>query len=206
MVLTVRLGLMGGTMDPIHVGHLLVAEEARQALGLEEVVFIPAGQPWMKPDGVMASGAHRLNMVRLAIGSNPFFRASALEVDRDGPSYTVDTLEALKAGGHKDDDLYFILGADLLKDLHEWRDPARMLELCSLVVAPRVGYDAREAGGLESSSAGAPAGTVFLEGPAVGVSSTDIRRRAAKGRSIRYMVPEAVARYIERYGLYREEA
>ena len=132
--------------------------------------------------------------------------ASALEVDRDGPSYTVDTLEALKAGGHKDDDLYFILGADLLKDLHEWRDPARMLELCSLVVAPRVGYDAREDGGLESSSAGASAGTVFLEGPAVGVSSTEIRRRAAGGRSIRYMVPEAVAAYIERYGLYREEA
>ena len=192
-------------MDPIHLGHLLVAEEARQALGLAEVVFIPTGQPWMKPDGVRASGAHRLNMVRLAIGSNPFFRADALEVDRDGPSYTVDTLEALKAGGHKDDDLYFILGADLLKDLHEWRDPARMLELCRLAVAPRLGYDDREGSGLESLSAGASARTVFLEGPAVGVSSTQIRRRAARGCSIRYMVPEAVVDYIERYGLYRQE-
>jgi nicotinate-nucleotide adenylyltransferase len=196
---------MGGTMDPVHIGHLLVAEEARVALDLEEVLFIPTGQPWMKPEGVIASGTHRMNMVRLAIGSNPFFRASALEVDRVGPSYTVDTLEALKAGDHRDDDLHFILGVDLLKDLHRWRAPDRMLELCSLVVVPRVGYDDQESSGLDSVSPGASAKTVFLDGPAVGVSSTEIRWRAASGCSIRYMVPEAVEAYIERYGLYREE-
>ena len=198
-----RVGLMGGTMDPVHVGHLLVAEEARLALGLEEVLFVPTGQPWMKSEAVIAPGGHRMNMVRLAIGSNPFFRASAVEVDRDGPSYTVDTLEELKAGDHRDDDLYFILGADLLKDLHRWRSPGRMLELCTLVVAPRVGCDPGE-DNLDSVSPGATAKAVFLEGPAVGVSSTEVRRRAAEGRSIRYMVPEAVEAYIQRYGLYRD--
>ena len=199
-----RMGVMGGTMDPIHVGHLLVAEEARLTLELEEVLFIPTGQPWMKVEGVVASGAHRMNMVRLAIGSNPFFRVSALEVDRVGPSYTVDTLEALKAGDHRDDDLYFILGTDLLKDLHKWRTPGRILDLCSMVVAPRVGYDGREAIRLDSLSPGASARTVFLDGPTVGVSSTEIRRRAAGRCSIRYMVPQAVEAYIERYGLYRD--
>ena len=199
-----RVGLMGGTMDPIHLGHLLVAEEARLTLELEEVLFIPTGQPWMKSEITIASGHHRLSMVRLAIASNPFFRASGIEVDRPGPSYTVDTLEEMKAGGHRDDDLYFILGIDLLEDLHKWKTPRRMLELCSLVVAPRVGYNGREVSRLDSLSPMASAGAVFLEGPAIGVSATEIRRRAAKRCSIRYMVPEAVEAYIDRYGLYRD--
>ncbi len=199
-----RVGLMGGTMDPVHLGHLLIAEEARLSLELEEVIFIPTGQPWMKSEIAVASGHHRLNMVRLAIASNPFFRASGIEVDRAGPSYTVDTLEEMKGQDHRDDDLYFILGVDLLEDLHRWKSPGRILELCTLVVAPRAGYDGREAAKVDSLSPGASSNVVFLDGPAVGVSATEIRRRAAMRCSIRYMVPEAVEEYLERYGLYRD--
>jgi len=191
-------------MDPVHLGHLFIAEEARLSLELEEVIFIPTGQPWMKSEIAVASGHHRLNMVRLAIASNPFFRASGIEVDRAGPSYTVDTLEEMKGQDHRDDDLYFILGVDLLEDLHRWKSPARILELCTLVVAPRAGYDDREASQVDSLSPGASSNVVFLDGPALGVSATEIRRRAAMRRSIRYMVPEAVEEYVARYGLYRD--
>ena len=199
-----RVGLLGGTMDPVHLGHLLIAEEARLSLELEEVIFIPTGQPWMKSEIAVASGQHRLNMVRLAIASNPFFRASDIEVDRAGPSYTVDTLEEMKGQDHRDDDLYFIVGVDLLEDLHRWKSPGRIRELCTLVVAPRGGYNGRDASRLDSLSPGASGKVVFLEGPAIGVSATEIRRRAAMRCSIRYMVPEAVEEYVERYGLYRD--
>jgi len=191
-------------MDPVHLGHLFIAEEARLSLELEEVIFIPTGQPWMKSEIAVASGHHRLNMVRLAIASNPFFRASGIEVDRAGPSYTVDTLEEMKGQDHRDDDLYFILGVDLVEDLHRWKSPARILELCTLVVAPRAGYDDREASQVDSLSPGASSNVVFLDGPALGVSATEIRRRAAMRCSIRYMVPEAVEEYVARYGLYRD--
>ena len=191
-------------MDPVHLGHLLIAEEARLSLELEEVIFIPTGQPWMKSDLAVASGHHRLNRVRLAIASNPFFRASSIEVDRGGPSYTVDTLEEMKCQDHLDDDLYFILGGDLLEDLHRWKSPGRILELCTLVVAPRGGYGGHEATRLDSLSSGAIGNVVFLEGPTLSVSATEIRRRAAMRCSIRYMVPEAVEEYVARYGLYRD--
>lgn len=198
-----RVGLMGGTLDPVHLGHLIIAEEARRCLQLEEVVFIPTGQPWMKAGSPVAPPHHRLNMVRLAIASNPFFRASSIELDRPGPSYTVDTLEQLMEEGRGQDDFYGIVGIDLLKEFHLWKQPARILELCTLVVAPRPGFLGRDLGNLESMSPEASQRVVFLDGPLIGISGTGIRRRVAEGRSVRYHVPEEVEGYIERYGLYR---
>ena len=198
-----RVGLLGGTLDPIHLGHLLVAEEARVKLGLEEVIFIPTGRPWMKAGDSIAPGHHRMNMVRLAVATNPFFRSSSDEVDRPGPSYTVDTLEALKTGEHEEDDLYFILGVDLLKEFHLWKRPDRILELSTLVVVPRPGVQHCDTSHLDSIGPSASSKLVFLDGPCVGISGTEIRQRADRGYSVRYLVPEAVEDYLQRYGLYR---
>jgi nicotinate-nucleotide adenylyltransferase len=199
-----RFGIIGGSFDPIHLGHLLIAEEARVRLDLAEVAFIPAGQPWMKQDTPMSPAHHRLNMVRLAISSNPFFTASSCEMDREGPTYTVDTLEELHQddGGHRD--LYFILGVDALQQLHLWKDPGRILELCTLVAAPRPGGDPIDLRFLEDIGPAAKERLVLLERPLVDISATEIRRRASSGLSIQYMVSEQVERYIHRYHLYTE--
>ncbi len=200
-----RIGIVGGTFDPIHLGHLLVAEEARLRLALEEVIFIPTGHPWMKAGQSLSPPHHRLNMVRLAIASNPFFRASSMEIDRQGPTYTVDTLEELRQEASGDADLYFILGIDSLKDFHRWKEPGKILEHCTLVAAPRPGCQGIDLTFLDhilpSSSREA---VVVLEGPMVDISGTEIRRRVARGMSVRYQVPEEVVRYIYRYGLYRD--
>jgi nicotinate-nucleotide adenylyltransferase len=198
-----RVGLMGGTLDPVHLGHLIIAEEARRCLQLEEVIFIPTGQPWMKEGSPVAPPNHRLNMLRLATASNPFFHVSSIELDRPGPSFTVDTLEQLKAGGLAQDELYVIVGTDLLKEFHLWRRPGRILELCTLVVAPRPGFPDHDLSNLASIGPEASRKVIFLDGPLIGISSTGIRRRVAEGRSVRYQVPEEVEGYMERYGLYR---
>ena len=199
-----RFGIIGGSFDPIHLGHLLIAEEARVRLDLAEVVFIPAGLPWMKQETPMSPAHHRLNMVRLAISSNPFFTASSREVDREGPTYTVDTLEELHRDNGDHQDLYFILGVDALQQLHLWKDPLRILELCTLVAAPRPGADVLDLRFLEDIGPSAKEELVLLEGPPVGISATEIRRRAASGLSIQYQVPQEVERYIHRYRLYTE--
>ena len=224
-----RVGLVGGTFDPIHLGHMLIAEEACARLALDEMVFIPTGQPWMKADTSLSAPHHRLNMIRLAILNNPFFRASSMEIDRPGPTYTVDTLSELhnQAGGS--DDLYFVLGVDSLREFPRWKQPEKILELCSLIATPRPGYKKVDHGflrgidpststfcaALPSKSANDPIRSepgletsdhrvVFLEGPMVDISGTEIRRRVAKGLSVRYQVPDEVERYIYRYGLYRD--
>ena len=199
-----RSGVIGGSFDPIHLGHLLIAEEARIALDLAEVVFIPAGQPWMKQEMTMSPAHHRLNMVRLGVSSNPFFTASSREVDREGPTYTVDTLEELCGEGVGGTDLFFILGADALERLHLWKDPERILELCTLVAVPRPGSDTLDLSLMDHVSPSAREKIVLLEGPLLDISATDIRTRAARGMSIHYRVPEQVERYIHRYRLYAE--
>jgi nicotinate-nucleotide adenylyltransferase len=196
-----RVGLAGGTFDPIHLGHLIIAEEARVRLGLDEVVFIPAGQPWMKADRSLTPPRHRLNMVRLATASNPFFCVSSIEIDRSGPTYTVDTIRELgreSVGGH---DLYFILGIDSLRGFHRWKEPEAILELCTLVTAPRPGYQDNDFAPPVNIP---PEKLVSLEGPGVEISSTEIRWRVALGLSVRYWVPEEVERYIHQYSLYRD--
>ncbi|MBI4340034.1 MAG: nicotinate-nucleotide adenylyltransferase [Chloroflexi bacterium] len=199
-----RLGILGGTFDPVHIGHLLVAEEARTRLGLEEVLFIPTGRPWLRAGEPISLGRDRLAMVGLAIDSNPFFRASDMELRRPGDTYTVDTLRALHAeyGGRRE--LYFILGMDTFEQLPRWREPDAILQLCHLVVVSRPGHGSAAVERVaDRLGARLRERTVVIEGLEVGISGTDIRRRVAAGQSIRYRVPEPVRRYIAARGLYK---
>ena len=198
-----RLGIFGGSFDPIHYGHLLVAEEARATLSLEEVVFIPTGQPWMKPERVLSPSEHRMNMVRLAIASNPFLCASPMEIDRPGLTYTIDTLEELRREVQDEPVYCLILGADSLRELPRWKEPAKLLEQCTLVTAPRPGYPNPDLTSLDAIKPAASDQVAILKGPAVGISGTEIRSRITDGLSVRYQVPEEVEDYIHRYGLYR---
>ena len=199
-----KVGLMGGTFDPIHIGHLLVAEEARLCLEFDEVLFIPTGNPWMKAGTPLSPAHHRLNMVRLAVASNPFFHASSIEIDRPGPTYTVDTLAQLREGGDNEDSFYFIVGVDSLSGLRRWKEPERVLDLCTMVVVPRPGHPTGDMSFLESICLSESEKVLTLNGPLVDVSGTDIRSRVAMGQSVRYQVPEEVESYMARCDLYRE--
>jgi nicotinate-nucleotide adenylyltransferase len=197
-------GVFGGTFDPIHLAHLAVAESARDTFGLRRVLFIPAAQPPHKPDKPITPVEHRLAMVEAAVAGNPGFQVSRIEVDRPGPSYTVDTVTAL----HEDeasDRLALILSAESFLELPTWREPARILELADLVVVPRDGYREADGGFLTSAFPGTPATACFLDGPRIRLSASEIRQRAAAGRSIRYLVPDAVASYIGDHGLYQDQ-
>jgi nicotinate-nucleotide adenylyltransferase len=195
-----ELGVMGGTFDPLHLGHLAVAEEARDVLRLERILFVPAGQPPHKPAGEVSSVEHRLAMVELAIADNPAFELSRVEVDRPGPSYTVDTLEALAADG---DRVTVILSAETFAELPTWHEPWRLFDAARVAVAPRWGYPAPDPGWLAATFPGREDRVSYLEGPRLGVSSTALRARVAAGHSIRYLVPEPVAAYIVAHDLYR---
>jgi nicotinate-nucleotide adenylyltransferase len=199
------LGILGGTFDPIHVGHLAIAEEAREALGLERILFIPNKAPVHKPARPVGPAEDRAAMVALAIAGNAAFSLSRLEIDRAGLSYSVDTLEALAAevratGGEPD--LTFILSAEAYAGLASWQHPERLLELCRLAVVPRPGARPVDVPGMARLVPGADRRTVVLDGPWIGVSGTAIRARVAAGRSIRYLVPDAVIAYIGDHGLY----
>jgi nicotinate-nucleotide adenylyltransferase len=196
-----NLGIMGGTFDPIHLGHLAVAEEAREVLGLDRILFVPAGQPPHKAALDVSRIEHRVAMVELAIADNPGFELSRIEVDRPGPSYTVDTLEALGAGG---DRLTVILSAETFAELPTWHEPGRLFEAARVAVAPRWGYPAPDPGWLATTFPGREDRVSYLEGPRLGVSSTALRARIAAGRSIRYLVPQPVAAYIAAHNLYTE--
>jgi nicotinate-nucleotide adenylyltransferase len=198
-----RLGLLGGTFDPVHCGHLVIAEEARVRLALDEVRFIPAGQPPHKVGLPVSAAVHRLAMVRLAITHNPAFSLSTLEIERDGPSYTVDTLSRLRQQEGADCELFFIVGGDALPDLLTWRQPERLLELAKLVVVRRPEV---EPVNLAQLRAGLPAlntKLTMLAGPQFAVSGTELRQRVRQGLPIRYQVPEAVWAYIGQHGLYQ---
>lgn len=191
---------MGGTFNPIHNGHMVAADEALHAFSLDEVVFVPAGNPWQK-DGVdVAHAEHRYLMTVIATSSHPRFRVSRVEIDRDGPTYTVDTLRALKAQ-MGDVDLWFITGADAILQILTWKDPDEVLREARFIAATRPGYD------LDRLAKELPEGMEdrvrIMELPALAISSTDIRRRVHEGRPLRYLVPEGVATYIEKAGLYR---
>ena len=201
------LGVFGGTFDPIHVAHLAVAEAARDALGLERVLFIPNRQPPHKPDQVVTPAAHRLAMVRAAIADNPAFEVSTIEVDREGPSYTVDTLEALRAeqlaaGGSGE--LALILSVEALAGLATWHEPSRVLGLAQLIVAPRDGFPDVGPEAIARLVPGSTARVITLDGPRMRLSASEIRARAKAGRSLRYLVPDAVAAYIGDHGLYNQ--
>lgn len=196
-----RVGVYGGTFDPPHVGHLLLAEQAREQLRLERVLWAPAGDPWRKSGRGVSSTEARVAMVRVAIEGNEAFAVCELEVAREGPTYSVETLDELHRQRPKDE-LVFLLGLDALLDLPNWHEPARLIELASLAVAPR-GQAQPSAGELDRLLPGLTARLVWVKMPRVDVSGTELRRRAAEGRSLRYAVPDAVERYIREQRLYR---
>ena len=200
-----KIGLLGGTFDPVHLAHLAVAEGVWTQLDLDRVTFIPAGEPWRKADHTIAGAEHRLAMLRLAVAGNDHFDISLVEVERWGPSYTVDTLEAMHAGLPSGAELFCILGRDALFDLPNWKDPLRIVQLCRLAVVARPGYEERELAELEVLAPGLLEHVIFVEAPLLDISSTDIRRRVREGLSIRYLVPDAVAAYISDHGLYRDD-
>ncbi|HIE12017.1 MAG TPA: nicotinate-nucleotide adenylyltransferase [Desulfotomaculum sp.] len=197
-----RLGLMGGTFDPIHYGHLAAAEAARYEFALAKVVFIPAGQPPHKPEQTVSPAVHRVAMVRLAISSNPYFEISTMEVERPGPSYTVDTLAEFRRLCPSAA-LHFITGADAVAEIPAWHRFEELLGLCLLVGVTRPGHsleDLRE--GLTGLGAELRQRIRVLPVPGVAVSSSEIRERVRTGKPIKYLLPEAVEEYIFRHGLY----
>ncbi|HEY4752203.1 MAG TPA: nicotinate-nucleotide adenylyltransferase [Candidatus Limnocylindrales bacterium] len=194
------VGIFGGTFDPIHLGHLAVAEEAREALGLERVVFMPAFAPPHKPGRPVTAPEHRLAIVRLAVADNAAFEVSEAEIRRGGPSFTVDTLADLRDDGLAEP--WLILSSEALAGLPEWRQPERVLSLARLAVVPRVGFDPLGPAWLEARYPGAAERVRFLPGPLLPISGSVVRRRAAAGRSVRYLVPDAVAAYIAQHRLY----
>jgi nicotinate-nucleotide adenylyltransferase len=200
----VNIGVLGGTFDPIHIGHLVVAEEARIRLGFGEVLFVPAGQPVFKPDRNITPAVHRVEMVRRAIADNPHFKLCTLEIERPGPSYTVDTLTMLRKQLGSEASLFFIIGRDTLAELPLWKEPRKLVQLCRLVVAPRLG--SKDLKYLETSIHGLMDQVIQLDMPVIGISSSGIRRRIAQGLSLRYLVPAEVERYIAEQKVYPTSA
>ena len=201
-----RVGILGGTFDPIHYAHLAIGEEVREALSLDRVLFVPAGVPPHKSVAVVAPAADRAAMVELAIADNPAFAVCRIELERPGPSYTIDTLdllasEAAAQGGGRD--LLFILSAEALAGMPTWHDWRRILTLCRLAIVPRLGESVPTGAWLEANIPGCRDRFVFVESVPLAHSSSDVRRRVAAGGSIRYLVPPAVEAYVHDHRLYR---
>lgn len=202
-----QFGVLGGTFDPIHIGHLIIAQEAVSALQLDRLFFLPAGDPPHKRNRHIAPAADRLRMVELAIADNPAFALSRVDVERSGPSYTVDTLKLLHEQWGSATDIYFVIGWDMLDDLLTWHDPAGVIQQADKLVAvhrPGYEYDPRYLAHLEAVLPGMLQRLVLLEAPQMAISSSDLRQRVATGRSVRYQVPEAVEHYMQAHGLYRQ--
>lgn len=191
-----RIGVMGGTFDPIHHGHLVAASEVAQSFDLDEVVFVPTGRPWQKDD--VTESEHRYLMTVIATASNPRFTVSRVDIDREGPTYTIDTLRDLKAQ-RPDAELFFITGADAIAQIIGWRDHGELWELAHFVAVSRPGH--------ELSTDGLPSDDVSqLQIPALAISSTDCRSRVRRGHPVWYLVPDGVVQYIAKHHLYRSQA
>jgi nicotinate-nucleotide adenylyltransferase len=188
-----KIGVMGGTFDPIHHGHLVAASEVAQSFGLDEVVFVPTGQPYQKPGAT--SSEHRYLMTVIATASNPRFTVSRVDIDREGPTFTIDTLRDLHAQ-HPDAELYFISGADAIAQIFDWKDVRELWSLAHFVAVTRPGH--------QLSISGLPESDVsLLEVPALAISSTDCRSRVSRGFPVWYLVPDGVVQYISKHHLYR---
>jgi nicotinate-nucleotide adenylyltransferase len=214
-----RVAVFGGSFNPIHYGHLLLADEVLELLGLDRVLFVPAASPPHKPAGQLAPAADRFEMVRLAIAGHPRFAVSDLELRRTGPSYTVDTLQALAADG---DELFLVIGSETFLDLLSWREPRRVASLARLVVIPRAGsaFDPESAAaqkvlreiGLEggfvhvgAGQARPPRGALIVHAASLPLSASELRRRVREGRSLAFRMPPAAIDYVRSRGLYRAE-
>lgn len=197
-----RIGILGGTFDPVHLGHLIVAEEVRLKLRLQEVMLVPAGQPSLKDAEGVTSAEHRLEMAILATASNPYLSVSTVEIERPGATYSIDTVVELKAGLGAAAKITFIVGFDTLSDLPRWKDVRRLLDQCEVVAVPRPGYAKFDLRSLDRDLPDASQRIRKVEVPQIDISATEIRGRIARGQSIRYLVPEAVEEYIAAHNLY----
>jgi nicotinate-nucleotide adenylyltransferase len=197
-----NIGLMGGTFDPIHNGHLVVAEEVRSRLDLAVLLFVPAGQPWLKMDNPVSLAEDRVHMVRLAIADKPCLKLSTMEVERPGATYTVDTIAELQAQLGAENDLYFILGWDSLAELPQWKEPSRLITMCHLAVVPRPGYPRPDLEALEARIPGSSQRVILMDKPEIDISASEIRDRIAQRLSISHLVPGPVESYIRRHRLY----
>lgn len=191
-----RLGVMGGVFDPIHIGHLFTAEEARIKLKLEKVIFVPCLQPSHKRNGLVTGIEHRLKMTYLAVEDNPFFQVSEIEVNRSGPSYTVDTIREFREIYGWEVDIFFITGADAFLEIDTWFKKDELLKMCQFVAATRPGYD------LNKLDSNFKDNLEIMEIPALAISSTDIRNRVRNNQSIKYIVLDIVRDYIYKNNLY----
>ncbi len=197
-----NIGVLGGTFDPVHNGHLILADVAEEQLDLNEMLFIPAGQPWLKTERIVTSAQHRLHMLRLALDDRPHFRISEMEIERPGPTYTIDTISALKGGLNAGDELFFILGQDSLMQIPQWYRAKELVQLCYLAAAPRPGVKKPDFKALEAEIPGIKQRIMLMKEPKVDINATDIRERVARGLSVRHLVPEPVNRYIKEQKLY----
>jgi nicotinate-nucleotide adenylyltransferase len=198
-----RLGILGGTFDPIHRGHLLIAKAAQERASLGRVLFIPARRPWMKTDQEIAAGTHRKAMVDLAVVSDPTFFSTEVELHRSGESFSVNTLEQLAKENGSCVDLYFIMGTDALANFPQWRCPEKILALCRLIVVERPGFPKYDPVVLEPFLATSTDRVIVIKDLMSDISSRDIRQRVIEGRSIRCRVPELVEGYIRENNLYK---
>jgi len=200
-----RIGAIGGTFDPIHYGHLAAAEEVRARMNLAKVLFVVAGIPPHKLNEEVTPVEHRLAMVELGIASNPRFEISRVDVDRPGPSYSVDTISILLEQYGQSTEIYFIMGLDSLVEVPMWHQPERLIQLCHLVAVTRPGFDV-DMRRLEASVPGISSHVEIIDMPELDISSSDLQRRVSEGLPIKYQVPEEVERYINEHHLYKPSA
>ena len=193
-----RIGVMGGTFDPVHYGHLFAAESARGAVGLDRVIFVPSGNPPHKSYRAMAPAEDRFAMTRMAVESNPHFEISRIELDRGGSSYTADTLESLSAA-HPGAGLFLITGLDAALDIPNWYEPLKILSLCTVIVIARPGYIRDKISALDDLIRDS---LLILDTDLIDISATDIRERVRSGQCVRYMTPDTVCDYIMEKNLY----
>ncbi|AIS52110.1 nicotinate-nucleotide adenylyltransferase NadD [Thermoanaerobacter kivui] len=201
-----KLGIMGGTFDPIHYGHLVTAEAVRFEFGLDKVIFVPAGNPPHKIKRKVTDKKHRYLMTILATITNPFFEVSTIEIDSEGYTYTIDTIKEFKKIYGEKTQLYFITGADAVLEILNWKSADELLKLCHFVAATRPGIEGNRIDE-ELNKIKEIYGKIIYKVtvPSLAISSTDIRKRVAEGRPIKYLLPESVERYIQKYGLYKED-
>jgi nicotinate-nucleotide adenylyltransferase len=192
-----RIGVMGGTFDPVHHGHLSAASEVRMLFDLDEVVFVPTGQPWQKTERAVSAAEDRYLMTVIATASNPAFWVDRVDIDRSGPTYTIDTLRDLRAG-RPDDELFFITGSDALAQILSWRSADELFDLAHFIGVTRPGYEPVDATRFP------PGAVTLVEVPALAISSSDLRERVANGHPVWYLVPDGVVQYIDKRGLYRQ--
>ncbi|MFC1903189.1 nicotinate-nucleotide adenylyltransferase [Chloroflexota bacterium] len=200
-----NIGVLGGTFDPIHKGHLVLVEEARGRANLAEILFVPANLPWLKTDRSITPVEHRVEMVRLAIADNPYLKLSTVDIERGGPSYTVDTISDLQGQIGAEDELFLILGWDSLAELPQWHEASRLITMCHLVVVPRPSFPRPKLKSLDKSLPGTSKRVMLIDEPYIDIGASNIRERLAKGLSVLHLVPEPVNRYIKEHRLYSTE-